>query len=149
MEAIVLDWFERDLHHLFAEKKADDEKLLLKSMGIQIARALNYLHVDAQIVHVDVKPKNILWRGLDNKVALADFGLAECIAPAKPFREVYCTANYRPPELWSYTGGGQTPGNLLQPAVDMWSFGCTWWQLVVDKTFFLARAEGKLGQVIE
>ena len=113
------------------------------------ARALHYLHVDAQIVHLDVKPKNILWRVLDNKVALADFGLAECIAPAKPFREVYCTANYRPPELWPDTGGGQTPGNLLQPAVDMWSFGCTWWQLVVGKMFFMARAEGKLGQVIE
>ena len=42
----------------------------------QIADALNYLH-NLNIVHHDVKPKNILFDKDINKIYLCDFGLAE------------------------------------------------------------------------
>ena len=147
MKAVVLELFDVDLHHWLAKNKPSES--MLQAIGIQISLALYYLHFRAQMVHLDVKPSNIVWRGFDNKVALVDFGLVEPIAPSKPLRSSYCTANYRPPELWSHAHGGQTPGNLLQPAVDIWSFGCSWWQIVVGDMFFTVRAERKLEHVIE
>ena len=132
MKAVVLELFDNDLHHYLSSHRVSQDTLT--SMGIQIARALSYLHIQTQIVHLDVKPPNILWRTLDNKIAVVDFGLSEPIGSPRPLRDTYCTLNFRPPELWGLPGP-PTP-QLLQPAVDAWSFGCTWWQMIVGDAFF-------------
>ena len=147
MKAVVLELFDDDLHHWMAEHAVSSN--LLKSIGCQLARALQYLHAEARFVHLDVKPSNIVRREFDNKIALVDFGMAEPIRPTRPLHMTYCTANYRPPELWGDERGGQTPGHLLVPAVDMWSFGCTWWQIVAGDMLFKVRTENKIGPLVE
>lgn len=127
----------------------------------QILAALNYLH-SANIAHRDLKPTNILVTQ-DNHVSLIDFGLArqlrpldaavpavdqpqpagtlKSLAPPKPavlsrqLTQHVVTRWYRPPELI-----------LLQAqytaAVDVWSFGCIFGELLqsLDNT----RAYGPL-----
>ena len=43
---------------------------------------------------------------------------------------VCCTANYRPPELWTGRRPYTESGGLL-PSIDMWSFGCSQWEMVM------------------
>jgi hypothetical protein len=142
MKAMVLDVYDDDLHHWLRKNAADQS--LLTSMGRQILLALNYLHTEAKYVHLDVKPANILWRRVDNKIALVDFGMAEPISSSKPLHSLYCTANYRPPELWPSAFGGKTPGKLLQPCVDTWSLGCSWWQMTTNEILFVGQREKEI-----
>ena len=139
MKAVVLDMFDGDLHSWLCRNEADET--LLKSMCLQTCLALHHLHEDMKFVHLDIKPANLLWRGVDSKIALVDFGMAEPILAPKPLHSVYCTPNYRPPELWRCAPGGKTPGKLLQPSVDVWSFGCTCWQMMTGELLFQGRQE--------
>ena len=98
-------------------------------------------------VHCDLKPANILWTSTGQRVALADFGACQKIGSAPA--HICCTANYRPPELWegrkSYIKGG------LQPSIDIWSFGCLQWELVIGKgrLFFPSAEKEGLQHLIE
>lgn len=79
----------------------------------QILSALQYLH-GAGVVHCDLKPDNILLNS-SCAIALADFGLARC--GALPFGyDVVQTSWYRAPEV--------VLGGAFGPAIDMWSAGC-------------------------
>merc|ERR1712151_1455926 len=105
----------------------------------QILAGLNYLH-SANIAHRDLKPSNILVTE-DNHVSLIDFGLARqlsamskgsahddekpksSLAMSRKLTQHVVTRWYRPPELilmqTDYTA-----------AVDVWSFGCIFGELV-------------------
>jgi serine/threonine protein kinase len=79
----------------------------------QILSALQYLH-GAGVVHCDLKPENILLN-CSCAIALADFGLARC--GVFPFGyDVVQTSWYRAPEV--------VLGGAFGPAIDMWSAGC-------------------------
>ena len=79
-------------------------------------------------MHLDVKSANILFRQDDGRAALSDFGMTEPIKTKKPRFGIYVTANYRAPEQWGHRD--QTPGYLLTPAADAFSYGCVLWELV-------------------
>ena len=61
------------------------------------------------------------------------WGLAELADPVlgvpSPRCQVYCTAGYRAPELWT----SETTPLMLLPAVDVWSYGCTIYEVVVNR----------------
>jgi serine/threonine protein kinase len=100
----------------------------IESIARQVAAALTYLHNSKGLVHLDVKSANILFRQDDGRAALSDFGMTEPIKTKKPRFGTYVTANYRAPELWGHRD--QTPGSLLTPAADAFSYGCVLWELV-------------------
>ena len=52
--------------------------------------------------------------------------LTEPISSPNPRYESYVTFLYRAPELWPHR---KAPGKLLVPAVDVWAFGCSLWEL--------------------
>lgn len=92
-----------------------------------IASALDYLH-SQDILHLDIKPQNILLRGHERAVLcdfeLAHAGVIKCIprGPPKydvvvPSRFLAGTPSYIPPEMLLYTERG-APG-------DIWAFGVT------------------------
>jgi len=92
----------------------------------QLLTGLNYCHLN-NILHRDIKGSNLL---IDNNgiLKLADFGLARSCAleNSKPLTNRVITLWYRPPELLL---GSQSYG----PAVDMWSAGCIFAELLQGK----------------
>ena len=99
------------------------EERSMKCLALQLRSALQALH-SIRILHLDLKPANILWSAETQSMKLTDFGLVELIgteAAALRLHE-YVSAPYRPPELWN-----ASPNDIakhLRPSIDIWSFGC-------------------------
>jgi serine/threonine protein kinase len=122
---MVMEAFETDLHkYLFARVPAET---FAKSVIHQVGQGLAYLHGHARIVHMDVKPGNVLLQATCCRAALADFGHSETIGVDRGRYGRYVTANYRPPEHWQRRAPC-VGAELFQPHVDAWSFGCLVWE---------------------
>ncbi|KAK7276616.1 hypothetical protein RIF29_17759 [Crotalaria pallida] len=100
----------------------------------QLLTGLHYCHVN-QVLHRDIKGSNLL---IDNEgnLKLADFGLARSFSNdhnANLTNRVI-TLWYRPPELLLGT-------TKYGPAVDMWSVGCIFAELLHGKPIFPGKDE--------
>ena len=88
-------------------------------------RGLRFLHDEAGILHLDVKPQSMMWTR--EQGVILDFSLWERW-PVPPTRELlrrYCTEGFRPPEL-SHKGpmSQEQLHRAVCPAIDWWSLGC-------------------------
>ena len=95
----------------------------MQRLATQLRSALQALH-SIRILHLDLKPANILWVQEASCMKLADFGMSEMmgIEAASIRFDGYVSAPYRPPELWNTSSGDIC--KHLRPCVDIWSFGC-------------------------
>ena len=98
-------------------------------MGM-LCRGIYYCHSHF-VLHRDIKLNNILV-ATDGSIRLADFGLARSFAePGQKMTSNVVTLWYRPLELLfgatSYSG-----------AIDMWSIGCVYAELILRKPFITA-----------
>jgi len=93
----------------------------------QILVGLRFLHDVVGLVHCDVKPDNLLlrWDGLS--VKLCDFGTARTPAELQEIDELQ-PLFYRAPEVFM----GATRGRKI----DMWSAGCTIYELAIGRILF-------------
>nr|KYP73202.1 Cyclin-dependent kinase C-2 [Cajanus cajan] len=100
----------------------------------QLLTGLHYCHVN-QVLHRDIKGSNLL---IDNEgnVKLADFGLARSFSNDQNanLTNRVITLWYRPPELLLGT-------TKYGPAVDMWSVGCIFAELLQGKPIFPGKDE--------
>ncbi len=94
----------------------------------QIASALEHIH-ELQIMHLDVKPGNIMVRTKDDRAILIDFGLSkhydENSGEATSTTPVGVSHGYAPIE--QYKQGGV---NRFSPETDIYSLGATLYYLV-------------------
>ena len=97
----------------------------------QAASALEYLH-DRKIMHLDIKPGNIMLRRKDNRVVLIDFGLSkhydEHSGEATSTTPVGVSHGYAP--LEQYKQGGVS---TFSPETDIYSLGATLYYMVTGK----------------
>ena len=97
----------------------------------QAGSALEYLH-DRRIMHLDVKPGNIMVRRKDNRVVLIDFGLSkhydEQSGEATSTTPVGVSHGYAPME--QYKQGGVS---TFSPETDIYSLGATLYYLLTGQ----------------
>lgn len=119
---IVMEWLEgknlRELRNEINQFSIDQ----IISIGIQIAKALDYAH-QQNIMHKDIKPENIIFYA--EKITILDFGLAGFLEE-KTDTKSHGTAMYMAPE--------QLKGDaILDQRVDIFSLGVLMYELVTSK----------------
>jgi serine/threonine protein kinase/beta-lactam-binding protein with PASTA domain len=101
------------------------------NIGLEAARALDYAHRRG-FVHRDVKPANLLF-GEDQRLRIADFGLARALAEAawtEPQGAVLGTARYAAPE--------QAKGETLTGKADVYALALVLIEAVTGTVPFVA-----------
>ena len=130
---IVMDYVEHDLKRLMESMKEPfmigEVKMLMK----QLLCGVEHLH-ENWIIHRDLKTSNLL---LSHKgiLKIGDFGLAREYGPSlKQYTPGVVTLWYRSPELLLGTKQYGT-------AVDMWSVGCIFAELILKAPLFPGQSE--------
>lgn len=98
----------------------------------RIVSAVSYLHARG-IVHMDVKPENVLVNYLNNSVKLTDFGSAKEVAK---MTGVAGTINYMAPEIIKRMNG---LNQHCDQSVDIWSIGVVAYVLLSGANPFEAK----------
>ncbi|RUS13765.1 kinase-like domain-containing protein, partial [Jimgerdemannia flammicorona] len=123
---------EADLHQIIrSEQPLTDAHF--QYFVYQICRGLKYIH-SANVLHRDLKPGNLLVNA-DCELKICDFGLARGFSDegnAGFMTEYVATRWYRAPEIMlsfqNYT-----------KAIDMWSVGCIFAEMLGGKPLFKGR----------
>eukprot|EP01063_Lacrimia_lanifica_P017465 TRINITY_DN2454_c0_g1_i1.p1 TRINITY_DN2454_c0_g1~~TRINITY_DN2454_c0_g1_i1.p1 ORF type:complete len:395 (+),score=153.96 TRINITY_DN2454_c0_g1_i1:63-1187(+) len=96
----------------------------------QVLRGLKFIH-SAQVLHRDLKPANLL-TNISCDLRICDFGLARGFNADDLMTEYVVTRWYRPPELLLMC-------QQYSPAVDIWSAGCIFAEMLNRKPLFPGR----------
>eukprot|EP00012_Vannella_robusta_P014020 CAMPEP_0206211108 /NCGR_PEP_ID=MMETSP0166-20121206/17943_1 /ASSEMBLY_ACC=CAM_ASM_000260 /TAXON_ID=95228 /ORGANISM="Vannella robusta, Strain DIVA3 518/3/11/1/6" /LENGTH=236 /DNA_ID=CAMNT_0053632903 /DNA_START=374 /DNA_END=1080 /DNA_ORIENTATION=- len=103
-----------------------------KNILSSVLCGLYHLHA-ANVVHRDLKPKNILMKG--DRVVIADMGMSRDIVRATKSKRrmsllAYTTCPpYCPPE-------GIFKCSTYGAEVDIWAFGCIWLEMILGRAYF-------------
>lgn len=108
-----------------------------KFIFYQILRAILYMH-SANVLHRDIKPSNVLINE-DCTIKICDFGLSRNLTGNTcDLTEYVVTRFYRAPEVMLCS-------HQYTKAIDIWSAGCTFGELVSKK--YLFPGENYLNQI--
>ena len=131
---LVLEFVEHDLKSILEDMPEPFLASEVKTLLRQLVAGVAYLH-ENWILHRDLKTSNLL---LNNRgqLKIADFGMARYVGdPAPPkLTQLVVTLWYRAPELLL---GAPTYG----AAVDMWSVGCIFGELLTREPLLQGRNE--------
>ncbi|KAE8247148.1 hypothetical protein A4X03_0g7126 [Tilletia caries] len=111
---LVMDYMPSNLRAIIYDHNRRPTVGAIKFYVQEIAAGLGYLHRKG-IHHGDLKPENVLV-GQNNDIKIADFGLSEEVTNNPSSRRVFCSLNYRAPEILFRT-------NRRTVAADVWSLG--------------------------
>ncbi|KAG5928179.1 hypothetical protein E4U53_002733 [Claviceps sorghi] len=120
---LVLEFVEHDLKGILEDMPEPFLSSEIKRLLLQLTAGVSYLH-ENWILHRDLKTSNLL---LNNRgqLKIADFGMARYVGDPPPpkLTQLVVTLWYRAPELLL---GAKT----YDAAVDMWSVGCIFGELI-------------------
>ncbi|CAI0466531.1 unnamed protein product [Linum tenue] len=121
---VVFELMESDLHQVI---KANDDLTPehYQFFLYQLLRGLKYIHT-ANVFHRDLKPKNIL-ANADCKLKICDFGLARVAFNDTP-TAIFWTSIHTQFAILLYM--------QYTPAIDIWSIGCIFSELLTGKPLF-------------
>ncbi|KAJ3304424.1 hypothetical protein HDV03_002768 [Kappamyces sp. JEL0829] len=130
---IVMEYLDHDLKSLQESMSAPFLLSETKTLLLQLLSAVQCLH-NNWIVHRDLKTSNILMNN-QGTIKVADFGMARRYgSPLGDLTQLVVTLWYRAPELLL---GATT----YSPAIDMWSVGCIFAELLEKKPLFPGKGE--------
>ncbi|KAH8683029.1 kinase-like domain-containing protein [Tricladium varicosporioides] len=139
---LVLDFLEHDLKTLLEDMPEPFLTSEIKTLLLQLVSGVSYLHSN-WILHRDLKTSNLL---LNNRgvLKIADFGMARYFGdPAPRMTQLVVTLWYRAPELLL---GAERYGT----AVDMWSIGCIFGELLTREPLLQGKNEvDELSKIFE
>lgn len=140
---LVLEFVEHDLKGILEDMPEPFLSSEIKQLLLQLTSGVAYLH-DNWILHRDLKTSNLL---LNNRgqLKIADFGMARYVGDPPPpkLTSLVVTLWYRSPELLL---GTRSYGK----AVDMWSVGCIFGELVTREPLLQGRNEvDQLSKIFE
>ncbi|CZT05202.1 hypothetical protein WAI453_005485 [Rhynchosporium graminicola] len=139
---LVLDFLEHDLKTLLEEMPEPFLTSEIKTLLLQLTAGVSYLHT-TWILHRDLKTSNLL---LNNRgvLKIADFGMARYFgSPCPKLTQLVVTLWYRAPELLL---GAERYGT----AVDMWSIGCIFGELLTKEPLLQGKNEvDELSKIFE
>ncbi|KAH8895085.1 kinase-like protein [Thozetella sp. PMI_491] len=130
---LVLEFVEHDLKSVLEDMPEPFLASEVKTLLLQLASGVAYLH-DHWILHRDLKTSNLL---LNNRgrLKIADFGMARYVGDPQPkLTQLVVTLWYRAPELLL---GATT----YDTAVDMWSVGCIFGELLTREPLLQGKNE--------
>jgi cell division cycle 2-like protein len=137
---MVMEFMELDLQEAMKQKRQYPNVLRqaeLKGVMQQILSGTSHMH-SKWFLHRDLKTSNILVHR-SGKVALCDFGLARRYQdPPRALTQLVVTLWYRAPELLF----GE---DCYGPAIDMWSLGCIFGELICQEA--MMQGQGELDQI--
>lgn len=139
---IVMDFIEHDLKTLLATQSMPFLASEIKTLLHQLLSAMSLLHRN-WIIHRDLKTSNLLMNNR-GQIKLADFGLARMYGEPRgsnDMTKLVVTLWYRAPELLL---GAST----YDTAIDMWSVGCIFAELITKEPLFAGKNEAdQIGKV--
>ncbi|KAG6742352.1 hypothetical protein POTOM_053223 [Populus tomentosa] len=121
---IAYELMDTDLHQIIRSNQ------VLSEEHCQILRGLKYIH-SANVLHRDLKPSNLLLNA-NCDLKICDFGLARVTSETDFMTEYVVTRWYRAPELLLNSSDYTT-------AIDVWSVGCIFMELMDRKPLFPGR----------
>ncbi|KAG9078036.1 hypothetical protein FS749_010006 [Ceratobasidium sp. UAMH 11750] len=137
---IVMDFIEHDLKQLLTQMPAPFLQSEIKTLLRQLISAVAHCHAN-WVLHRDLKTSNLLMNNR-GQIKVADFGLARTFGdPLGDMTQLVVTLWYRAPELLLGEAAYST-------AVDMWSVGCIFGELLLHEPLFQAKGEMELLSMI-
>ncbi|KAI0079611.1 Pkinase-domain-containing protein [Panus rudis PR-1116 ss-1] len=139
---IVMDFIEHDLKTLLTVMPAPFLQSEIKTLLRQLLSAVAFCH-ERWILHRDLKTSNLLMNNRGT-IKVADFGLARRYGDpvgVGGLTQLVVTLWYRAPEILL---GATT----YSTAVDMWSVGCIFAELLLKEPLFRAKSEIELISMI-
>ncbi|WAQ84627.1 hypothetical protein PtA15_5A200 [Puccinia triticina] len=140
---IVMDFIEHDLKTLLSTMRSPFLASEVKTILLQLLSATALCH-NNWIIHRDLKTSNLLMNNR-GQIKVADFGLARTYGdpPMGDMTQLVVTLWYRAPELLlgaeSYT-----------TAVDLWSIGCIFAELILREPLFPGAGEiDQIGKIFK
>ncbi|XP_008445484.2 mitogen-activated protein kinase homolog MMK1 isoform X2 [Cucumis melo] len=126
---IAYELMDTDLHQIIRSNQALSEEHCQYFL-YQILRGLKYIH-SANVLHRDLKPSNLLLNA-NCDLKICDFGLARVTSETDFMTEYVVTRWYRAPELLLNSSD-------YTAAIDVWSVGCIFMELMDRKPLFPGR----------
>lgn len=98
-----------------------------------VSKALMYMHEEKHVLHLDLKPGNIMRRKSDGHIFLIDFGLSKHFSndgqPETSTTIGLGTAGYAPVEQSNQAKNGE-----FRPTIDVYALGATLYKLLTGQT---------------
>ncbi|XP_054832872.1 cyclin-dependent kinase 3 [Eublepharis macularius] len=131
---LVFEYLNQDLKKYMDSSRTSELPLsLVKSYLYQLLQGVGFCH-SHRVIHRDLKPQNLLINEM-GAIKLADFGLARAFGvPLRTYTHEVVTLWYRAPEILLGC-------KYYSTAVDIWSIGCIFAEMVTRKALFPGDSE--------
>lgn len=126
----VMEYIEGDTLSGIVRRRGAMDVFTAKEYILKVASALDYIHSN-NLLHLDIKPANIMVRRADNHVVLIDFGLSKQYdeqGNQTSTTPVGISPGYAPPEQYE-----QGAASSFSPATDIYALGATLYFLTTGK----------------